>query len=154
MKNLIIVVLALLAIGEGYLLYKNYSNKPKSEATETTSSAKPSPAPRIPFLTKGMKLADWPMSKFAYQIAPGDLSVGAQSALSGWTIKSTSQSDGSLLVSLTPKTSDDQSQQYTVKKGEILYFVEMTPVDDKDVNTDTNLRDDYGVITDAQGIVQ
>jgi hypothetical protein len=42
-----------------------------------------------------------------------------------------------------------------VKPGQILYFIEQTPADDiQDSDTDLNYRDDYGIITDANGIIQ
>jgi hypothetical protein len=42
-----------------------------------------------------------------------------------------------------------------VKPGNTLYFIEMTPADDNvDSDKDLNYRDDYGIIVDANGIVQ
>lgn len=106
-------------------------------------------------VTKGSNLKDSPIAKYAFQIAPGTMSQEAQNALVGWTVTSKTQTDGSTVVTLTPKDSTDQSQQYTIKPAQILYFIEQTPVDDKnDQDKDLNYRDDYGVITDAAGIIQ
>ncbi len=155
LKNIALFVLALVVV-ESYLLLsprnlrRSDTERTQNQATVNTRGT----PPRIALLTKGAKLSDSPLYKFAYQIAPGDLSASAESALYGWNIKQDKQLDNSILVTLTPKDSDDQNQQYTVKEGNALYFIEQTPVDDKSGNVDKNLRDDYGVIVDGNGIVQ
>jgi hypothetical protein len=108
------------------------------------------------FLKKGDKLADSPLGQFAFKIAPGDISPETQKIMAGFgAVTSKPADDGSIVVTLTPKDSEDQNQQYTVKKGESLYFVETTPLDDKaDQDQDFNYRDDYGVIVDQNGLVQ
>lgn len=146
-KSLLIILLVAVCAVEGYMLYQK-----KSQPIVAIQSKTP---PRIPLLKKGDNFNDSPLKKFAYQIAPGPLSSETKQALVGFQIDSQTQTDGSIVVKLTPKDSDDQNMQYTVKNGETLYFIEMTPVDDKgDQDKDLNLRDDYGVITDANGIVQ
>ncbi len=157
-KNIIIAILVIaVAVESGYIVLKKAAPKITQEVAEKTnviSSGKPvSKGPQL--LMKGMKLSDSPISKFAYKVAPGDLSAQAKTALAGWSITNQTLSDGSLQVTFTPKNSNDQSSQYIVKQGQILYFVEMTPVDDSaQKDTDKNLRDDYGIITDQNGIVQ
>ena len=156
LKNVIIAILILIVLTEtGYIALKKTAPKVTQEITEK-ANVLPSKRPRGPqLLTKGMKLSDSPISKFAFKVAPGEVSSQSQAALAGWTIKSENLSDGSVQVTFTPKNSDDQSSQYILKQGQILYFVEMTPVDDSSQqDSDTNLRDDYGIITDQNGIVQ
>lgn len=152
-KNAIIVFLLVALVIAGYYAVRERGRFHSAiKALSEAQSAKPTP-PRIPILTKGMKLSVSPISKFAYKIAPGGLSDDAKKVLNGFNIISTNQADGSVLVSLSAKDSGDMSQQYTVKKGNTLYFVEMSSADDKD-NKDLNLRDDYGIIVDSSGIVQ
>ena len=149
-KNVVIGVLAAAAIAEmGFIVWKIPGER---RVMGVQTSSRPAGGPP-PFLTKGMKLAESPTAKFARQIYPGQLSDAAQAALTGWQIDSQPASDGAEIVTLTPTESDDQKQVYTVKTGQTLYFIEMTPADDKG-NTDINLRDDYGVIVDSNGIVQ
>ena len=148
-KNIIIAaILSLVIIETGYLIYRH-----------TTKSAIASNAPargtKPVFLSKGSNLTTSALKQYAYQIAPGVISDATKQKLTGFTITSVTNPDGSTSVSLTPKDSEDQHQQYTVKTGQMLYFIEQTPMDDKaDSDRDLNYRDDYGIITDANGIVQ
>jgi hypothetical protein len=160
-KNLVIVIaiLLVLVVGEGVYALKKRHDLSQLREQMMASSGQPtqqkSPGPKPMLLEKGMKLADNPIAQFATKIAPGDLTDSAKAVMTGFNMTSKPQADGSVIVSLMPKDSDDQAQQYTVKKGETLYFIEQTPVDDNaDKDVDMNYRDDYGVIVDANGIVQ
>jgi len=157
-KNLIILVLVIIVVAEtGYLLMKKGSLRSMIGGDDARISVIPNrlPTGRLPLPTKGTNLMSSPLAKFAYQIAPDDLSADAKANLVGFSIDKTTQADGSILVKLTPKDSEDQNQQYTVKPGEKLYFIEQTPVDDQaDKDKDMNLRDDYGIIVDSKGIIQ
>jgi len=164
-KNVVIVILVILAIAEGYFLYKSHTAlkmQQQAAMTQTTQQKTLPPAGpnargagRPVIMSKGMNLKTSPLFKYAYQIAPGSVSADAQKALVGWKIKTEKAESGALIVTLTPSDSDDQSQQYTVATGNILYFIEQTPVDDKnDQDKDLNYRDDYGIITDASGVIQ
>lgn len=148
-QNILIGILVVIALGEGALVIR-YRNRAHAVAAATpVASQRPAPM----FLTRGMKLADSPLMKYAYLIAPGTPDAAAKQALNGFDIDAQTQKDGTVTVKLTPHDSDDQNQQYVLKPNQKLYFIEQTPLDDKD-NTDSNLRDDYGVIVDANGIVQ
>lgn len=151
-KNIVIGILAVALVAEtGFGIWKWKQSRPEETAEKKVVQAPPRPS----FLSKGDKLADSPTAKVAYKIAPGDLDAQAKTALVGWTITSKIATDSSVVVSLVPKNSDDQAQQYTVRPGYSLYFVESTPVDDHaDSDTDSNLRDDYGIIVDGNGVVQ
>ncbi len=161
-KNVVIAILAIAVILEGGLLLKNmHSVQPRSNQSAQRTNLSPARpnakgkggAPII--MNKGMNLKSAPLFKFAYQIAPGNLSTSAKQALVGWNITSQNQSDGSIVVTLTPKDSEDQNQQYTIKSGQALYFIEQTPVDDKaNQDKDLNYRDDYGIIVDQSGVIQ
>ena len=162
-KNIVLVVLVIVVIVEGALLLSHTSSAHQTTLAATTHTSSLPPAgpnakgagPRPIIMSKGKNLKTSPLFAFAFQVAPGDLSANGKRALIGWTITSQSQSDGSILVTLTPKDSEDQNQQYTVKTGQVLYFIEQTPVDDKaDQDTDLNYRDDYGLITNQAGVIQ
>ena len=111
-------------------------------------------ANRPMMIGKGTDLKTTPLFKFVHELAP-TASSDAKKALVGWNVTTTKQSDGSMLVTLTPKDAEDQSQQYTLKSGQVLYFVEQTMGDDNaGSDKDLNYRDDYGIITDQNGIIQ
>jgi len=154
-KNAAIAVLVLVVLAEGgYILkLRNDRNALRNFQAMKTSG---SPRPQQPqMLTSGMKLSDSQIAKFAYKVAPGPMDPDAKTALVGWTISTVTNSDKSLTVTFIPKKADDQKQVYTVKTGSNLYFVEMSAGDDHaDTDEDTNLRDDYGILVDANGIVE
>ena len=160
-KNIVIGILVLLLVAEtGYLLVKRQSYHQQIAALMVSKKQNsfppvgPAKGAKLVILSKGANLKTSPLFHFAYEIAP-TMSDAAKTHVTGFSIVSKTQADGSLLVTLTPKDSTDQSQQYTVQKGQTLYFIEQTPFDDKtNSDTDLNYRDDYGVITDANGIVQ
>jgi hypothetical protein len=121
----------------------------------TGNTATGSPTSQPQKLTSGMKLSDSPDGAFAYKVAPGAMDVNAKAALTGWNITSTTQKDGSVAVTLTPKSSTDLAQTYTVTPGLSLYFVEKNTKDDNSTaGSDATLSDDYGVLVDASGVVQ
>ena len=147
-KNISIAVLLLLVIAEsGWILktkYRSMTSDDKAPVTQTRTPPK--------MLLKGDKLADSQIAKNAYKIFPGDLSPEATAAMVGFKMTSSKLTDGSTEVTLTPTEQDDQKQVYTVNAGESLFFVELSMFDDKN-NQELNLRDDYGIITDASGLV-
>lgn len=158
MKNVIIMVLVVVVAIESYLLVSKKMTSRQSNVAGVQASATPSaggrPIGRSPMVGKGQKLAGSPMAQYTHEIFP-EMAADAKSAMIGFEVTTAVQSDGSTLVTLMPKDSDDQKQEYVVKKGNSLYFVEMTPVDDNaDSDKDLNYRDDYGVILDANGIIQ
>lgn len=153
------MILGLAVIAEGLFIAKNQFMKTSAAPviinnSQSAGGSQPARTPPTP-LTKGTVFSDSPIFKYAHQIAPGMLSDDAKTALNGFTMTQTTDAGGSLVVTLTPKESDDQKQEYSLKSGEKLYFVEMTTGDDQiDSATDNNLRDDYGVIVDSNGSVQ
>lgn len=155
-KNITIALLLLIVVVEtGYILTKKVVTKTAEELTEAKTMPSVTPRPAPIFLTKGDNLLTSPMMKFVHKIDLNNLSDDAKKATIGFAINSHAQEDGSTIITLTPKDADDQNQQYILKSGQVLYFVEMTPGDDKkDADKDMNYRDDYGIITDAKGIIQ
>jgi len=154
MKNVIIAVLVVAVVVEGYFLWKKKMTPAAVAPTQMTARPSGMPA-RPPLLSKGDNLLTSAMAQYAYKIAPGDIPAASQKVLTGFSVKTTALPDGSTQIDLVPKDSDDQFQSYVIKIGESLYFIEMTPADDKqDQDKDLNYRDDYGIITDAQGVMQ
>lgn len=168
MKNVIIGILVIMALTEGYFLMMKKSAPTALGAATATIATTPSPQtsggprpsgfpggrPPAP-LARGDKFVGSAVEKFAHLIAPGTISADSQQYLTGFAVKSTSLEGGDTQVDLVPKDSDDQFQSYVLKPGDSLYFVEMTPVDDKaDKDVDANYRDDYGIVVNSQGIVQ
>src|SRR5581483_8729894 len=153
-KNIIIVILLIIVIVEAAMLFQSKGSTNHTKMSSVQSQNMPPAGPNAKrkggtpiMISAGMNLKTTPLFNFAHQMAPGPISASAQAALTGWNVSSVKQNDGSLKVSLTPKDSDDQSQQYIVKNGETLYFIEQTPADDKaDQDKDLNYRDDYGII--------
>ncbi len=161
-KNIIIIILLIIAVAEaGYIIDKR--NSPQGSMAMTThpsvTGAMPPAGPNAKgkgpvIISKGMNLKSTPLFQYAYEISP-NVANDAKAAMVGFSMTSEKQADGSMIVTLAPKDSDDQSQQYIVKSGQILYYIEQTPFDDKnDQDKDLNYRDDYGIITDSNGIVQ
>jgi hypothetical protein len=164
-KNIVIVVLVIAVLGEGYFLWKHHEQAAMQVQTAMTAAPHQNIPPQAGpdsrrkggapiMLSHGDNLKTSPLFKYAFEIAP-TMPDSSKKALTGFTMTTQKQSDGSIVVSITPKDSDDQSQQYTVKSGNTLYFIEQTPVDDKvDQDKDLNYRDDYGIITDSSGVIQ
>ncbi|HEX7042701.1 MAG TPA: hypothetical protein VF189_05620 [Patescibacteria group bacterium] len=161
LKNVAIGVLLLIVIVEGFFIfrYRGEFHAARDQITKMITMPPAGPNARgggKPItLGKGTDLKSTPLFKFAYQIAPGTISDNSKKVLTGWNVTTDEQADSSTVVTLTPKDSDDQNQSYTIKSGQILYFIEQTPSDDKtDSDKDLNYRDDYGIITDSKGIIQ
>ena len=117
-------------------------NQPSSPG-QNTAAAPPAGA---------VKFSDLPVSSASVQIAPGPLSDAAKAALSGFTMSSAQQSDGSLLVTLT-ETQRGASNQVTLKPGQTLYFIETSYGDDPLPNGETSLGDDGYMVVDQNGYV-
>lgn len=157
----VIIVLLVAVAGVGYFAMRERNEKNAlgaSLAMEQQKAMKPktpSGAPKFLPLMKGAKFSDNPISSKAYLIAPvaGALSKDAQTALTGWTVTSTPNSDGTTTVTLTPKEAEDVQQQFTLKTGYKLYFIEMNLADDA-TGVDENRGDDMGVLVDDKGMVQ
>ena len=157
-KTMLIVVVGIL--GLAVVVETGYIVKAK---LNTTTIRLASASPRVagartapPQLSKGDKFADSPLAKSAYTVYPTlDTSAAANAALAGWKVTSVKNADGTVSVTMTPTRAEDPASTYKVKPGETLYFVEMNGGDDHaDSDTDLNLRDDFGIVVDADGIVQ
>lgn len=154
----VVIILVVLSIAEGYYIVKerNAKNALSMIVQSQVVKAQPTKRPAPMFVMKGRKFADNPLSQKAYLIAPitGELSADAKKALTGWDVKTTDNPDGSLQVDLSPQETGDVKQQFTLKPGYKLYFIELSPADDSATEGDANRGDDIGVLVDQNGIVQ
>ena len=92
--------------------------------------------------------------KNAYEIFPGPITAESKTAMAGFAIKSTLNTDGSTLIELSSTNPEYKNQRYTVKPGQKLYFIEKFAGEDSEKeNTDTGLRDDSAIVVDVDGFV-
>ncbi len=156
LKNSLIVVLFVVAAFAGYKWYMYRAAYRQLMAQAATQSSQKTPTAPLKGLTMpktGENFSSTPAYSHAYQIFPGQLTSQAQQAINGFDMKTSDLADGSTKITLTSKDQTDQSQSYTVKSGQKLYFVEMVLRDDANTGHDINLHDDYGVIVDGNGMV-
>ncbi len=145
-KNFIIVILIIIVMLQGYWIYQMHYQKPPAVPSKLTAGP--------PVLTKGMTLTESPLAKSAYKAYPGTMSAETKKALSNFNITMQKSVKGAEIVLFTAKGSPNIGQAYIVEAGNFLYFIDQTPADDKTATADANLRDDYGVIVDKNGVVQ
>jgi hypothetical protein len=150
------IIVVLIGVLAGGYVYFNRTSIAYPVSANVLPPAGPNAKGRGPIvMSSGTNLKTSPLFQYAYQIVPSNASVNTKEALIGFAITTQDQNDGSIVVTLTPKDSEGQSQLYTVKSGQTLYFIEQTPADDKaDQDKDLNYRDDYGIIVDSNGIIQ
>lgn len=99
-----------------------------------------------------VKFSDQPYYNQSYLISGDTLSPEAQAALSGFSLDKKPNSDGTVQITLKALQPQYHDQQFTLKPGEQLYFIEKTLGDDQP-DQDNNTRDDSGVVVDSQGNV-
>jgi len=153
-RNIVIVLLIIACLAEGAYIVKIHHSSEESSGIHTVmrSSMSPTNNKRPPFLAAGMKFQDNPLFSKAYKIAPGTLSADAQKALTGWDVKQQTLVDGTIQVNLVPHESEDVQQEFMVKPGYSLYFIEMNLIDDT-TQKDNNKQDDMGVLVDQNGLI-
>jgi len=144
MKKIIFALPVLLLIGAGC-------------ASQQNGLARPEAAPGSPAgqqAAASVKFVDQPYYKQAYLISGDALDAEAKSALSGFDLTKTAQPDGSTLFTLKAVKPGYTDQRYSLKPGQKLYFIEYFLQDDDPVkNEDRNMKDDLGVVVDADGNV-
>ena len=102
----------------------------------------------------GTKFADSPYYQYAYLISGDTLSSQAKTALTGFDLSKTSNSDGSMTYTLTALRQEYANQTYTLQPGEKLYFIERSLGDDDTAgNSDYSLRDDTAIIVNSDGYI-
>jgi hypothetical protein len=121
--------------------------------SSSNSSYASNQQPVKPTTAAGMqKFTDSSDFQYAYKIFPGNLSDNAKQAMSGFAFTTNAMPDGSTQVTLTSQNTEYTTQQYVVKTGYSLYFIEkMSGDDNPQEDTDRNLHDDTAVLVDPQG---
>ena len=98
------------------------------------------------------KFSDSSDFQYAYKIFPGALSSESKQAMAGFAMTTKTLPDNSTQVTLTAQKPEYKSQQYTVKSGYTLYFIERNLKDDNpEEDSDANLHDDTAILVDPQG---
>lgn len=105
-----------------------------------------------PVAAASLKFSDQPYYSYSYLISGDNLSADAQTALAGFTLNKQVLADGNTQIKLTATESTYKDQQYTLKPGEQLYFIEKFLGDDQG-DKEGNIRDDMAVVVDNQGNV-
>jgi len=102
--------------------------------------------------TGTQKFSDSNDFQYAYKIFPGTLSTASKQAMAGFAFTTKAMPDGSTQVTLTSQNTEYKTQQYTVKTGYSLYFIERNLKDDDPENdTDRTIMDDTAILVDPQG---
>jgi hypothetical protein len=146
-----IVVVVILYGGFYYfVLAKKGSNA--SESMSATTSPAPTKVMANPTGTMMQKFSDSPNLQYAYRIFPGTISTESKQAMAGFAFATKAMPDGSTRITLTSENKFYKTQQYTVKPGYTLYFIETNlKDDDAQKDTDTMYRDDTAILVDPQG---
>lgn len=150
------VVIAVVIYGLVYyfILGKKNTYNLTSNTQSGSSYATPTQAMSSPTAAMKQKFSDSSNYQYAYKIFPGTLSATAKQALTGFAMTTKNMPDGSIQVTLTAQKPEYKTQQYIVKTGYSLYFIEMNLRDDNTAeNEDMNLHDDSAVVVDSQGYI-
>ncbi len=132
----------LVVLGGAFYLYSSRSSKEEKVEQKTVQTT----------VQSKQKFVDSQDGKNAFKIFPGELSADAKNALVGFDLKTKDLGNGSTEVTLVAKKQEYTTQTFIVKQGESVYFIEKFGLDDnKDENTDRNLKDDTAVVVDANG---
>ena len=97
-----------------------------------------------------------PEYSYAYLISTPTLSSNAKAALDGFKLTIKQNADGTTTYTLNASKQGypNSNQEYTLKKGEKLYFLERSMKDDNTTSDeDYYLADDTGIIVDSNGYV-
>jgi len=101
-----------------------------------------------------LKFADQPYYKMSYLISGDALSADAKMALTGFAMNKQNAANGGTQITLTAQKTEYHNQQYTLRPGDQLYFIEKFLGDDNnEANEDKNMGDDQAVVVDSQGNV-
>lgn len=111
--------------------------------TKTTSSTNTS---------SPQKFADSADYQYAYLISGPTLGAQAETAITGFDLSKTTQADGATVYRLKAKESGYFDQQYTVKPGQSLYFIESSMGHDHG-DVDERLNDDTAAVVDTNGYI-
>lgn len=116
-----------------------------SNSNPTIANNNTTPPPQL--------FSDSPLSQNAYLISGSTTyDANTKTALSGFKVTKKTLADGSTEITLNSTNPEYQTQIYTVKQGEKLYFIEGISGDDNGTS-DRNIGDDTAVLVDANGYI-
>jgi len=125
----------------------------KKGGANYTSSAQ-TPQPTAAATMNKQKFSDSSDYQYGYKIFPGVLSSSAKEAMAGFAFTTKAMPDGSTQITLTSQNKFYKTQQYVVKPGYSLYFIErMMGDDDSEKDTDARYTDDTAILVDPQGYI-
>jgi hypothetical protein len=126
----------------------------KKGGANYTSSVQTPKSTTATATTNKQKFSDSSDFQYGYKIFPGALSSSAKEAMAGFAFTTKTMPDGSTQITLTSQNKFYKTQQYVVKPGSSLYFIErMMGDDDSEKDTDARYTDDTAIIVDVQGYI-
>lgn len=134
-KNSIIFLIAIIVVALGIWIYSS-SGSNSSQTSQATNEL----------------FSNSPLSKNAYLISTSTYDDNTKKALAGFSVTKNNLPDGSTQITLKAENPEYQTQTYTVKPGEKLYFIENSMSDDTN-NTEKFIGDDHAVLVDANGYI-
>lgn len=99
-----------------------------------------------------VRFSDTAYFQYAHLISGDTIDDQTKQALAGFELIKSNLSDGSLNITLNAINPEYQNQNYIVKPGEKLYFVE-TSFGDDSTNGEYNLGDDGAVLVNSDGYI-
>lgn len=134
-----VLPLALLA-GCGSSGTANNATAPSSAAAVSSAAA--------------LKIQESADAPYAYLISedPASFDTKTKEALVGFTVDRKVLADGTKVINLVATDPEYQSQSYTIKPGQKLYFIERYLQDDQN-GQEKNMKDDRAVVTESDGTI-
>ncbi len=142
-RKIIIPAVFVLFLAAGCSNGSNYSSQtpPITNQNSTTTQT-----------SGGKKFSDQSYYKSSYLISGNAVSLDAKNAMAGFSMGKQTLADGNTQITLTAKKSGYHDQQYTLRPGDQLYFIEKFLGDDSaEKNEEQNTIDDSAVVVDSQG---
>jgi len=99
-----------------------------------------------------IKLSDTRYWAYSFLISDDDLDDQTKAALSGFDRKKEILPNGDIKITLKALSPDYQDQNYVLKPGQKLYFIETSMADDPQFK-EYNMGDDVAVKVDADGYI-
>jgi hypothetical protein len=152
MKNTF-VVLAAVAVAAVVILSLTYFGgqaEQKTKAQDKTAAVQD--VAQAPQAAAKVKFQGSRYEPHAYLISGGALTPEAERALDGFVMTKTEMPDGSLRIELKAVQSKYVDQNYTVGRGESLYFIETAWGEDAK-NYDGDFGDDGAILVDSEGYI-
>lgn len=154
MKKFAIIFIVILVLGVGAVLLFNSSGSQMYPNNSAQQNPAQSSANTVAGATpgQGIKLSDEPYADKTYLISSDTLSAQSQKAIAGFQIQKQSASDGGMNIALKAINPEYHDQQYHLRPGDKLYFIEANLGDDSG-NKEYSLSDDSAVVVDSNGYI-